>query len=106
MVGQHIDGMLYCLRSNQMKQFKKFKRMLLESVDIFGNEDVIYVCNALGLKTDDPKFLEQLQMGMNVELEHVDITNGDPILTAKIALAHLKEIPDYYTRLAKMEKKK
>jgi hypothetical protein len=27
----------------------------------------------------------------------------DPILTAKIALAHLNEFPDYYTRLARME---
>ncbi|MCW4027234.1 MAG: hypothetical protein NWE76_07110, partial [Candidatus Bathyarchaeota archaeon] len=33
-----------------------------------------------------------------------DVTHGDPILTGKIALAHLKELPDYYTRLAQMEK--
>jgi hypothetical protein len=54
--------------------------------------------------------LEQLRMGMEVELEHgtklgenTNITNDDPIMTARIALAHLKEIPDYYTRLLKME---
>lgn len=88
-----------------MKQFKKFKRMLLESIDVFGPEDVLYVCNALGLPMDNKEFLEQLRMGMNVELEHIDITNGDPILTAKIALAHLKELPDYYTHLEKIEKK-
>lgn len=46
---------------------------------------------------------------MDVELEHgrrdalTDVTNDDPLLTAKIALAHLNEIPDYYTRLKKME---
>jgi hypothetical protein len=53
--------------------------------------------------------LEQFNKGMNVELEHgahdkeTNVTNDDPLLTGKIALAHLKEFPDYYTRLAKME---
>jgi hypothetical protein len=48
-------------------------------------------------------------MGMNVELEHgsqdpiTNVTNDDPLTTGKIALAHLNEFPDYYTRLAKME---
>lgn len=52
---------------------------------------------------------EQFRMGIEVELEHgrrdpdTDVTNDDPLLTGKIALAHLKEFPDYYTRLAKME---
>jgi len=46
---------------------------------------------------------------MNVELEHgsqdenTNVTNDDPLTTAKIALAHLNEFPDYYTRLKKME---
>ena len=31
------------------------------------------------------------------------MTNDDPKKTAKIAIAHIKEIPDYYTRLKKME---
>jgi hypothetical protein len=54
--------------------------------------------------------LEQFRMGMDVELEHgardpkTNVTDDDPVLTGKIALAHLKEFPDYYTRLAKMEK--
>ena len=48
-------------------------------------------------------------MGLDVELEHgliapsTDVTGDDPILTGKIALAHLNEIADYYTRLDKME---
>ena len=48
-------------------------------------------------------------MGLDVELEHglhdpvTDVTNNDPVLTGKIALAHLNEFPDYYTRLARME---
>lgn len=54
--------------------------------------------------------VEQFRMGLDVELEHgtispsTNVTNDDPILTGKIALAHLNEIPDYYTRLAQMEK--
>ncbi len=53
--------------------------------------------------------LEQFRMGLAVELEHgvrdpeTNVTNDDPILTGKIAWAHLKEIPDYYTRLLEME---
>ncbi len=51
----------------------------------------------------------QFQAGMDVEFEHgsqdpqTNVTNDDPIITGKIALAHLKEIPDYYERLEKME---
>lgn len=53
--------------------------------------------------------IEQFRKGINVELEHgtinpkTNITNDDPILTGKIALAHLNELPDYYDRLAKIE---
>ena len=53
--------------------------------------------------------LEQFWMGLAVELEHgaydaeTNVTNDDLMLTGKIAWAHLKEIPDYYTRLKKME---
>ena len=53
--------------------------------------------------------LEQLRMGLLVELEHgtrdpeTNVTDDDTGLTGKIALAHLNEFPDYYTRLAKME---
>lgn len=52
---------------------------------------------------------EQLRIGMNVELEHglhdmlTNVSDDDPQLTAKIALAHLNEFPDYYTRLERME---
>jgi len=52
---------------------------------------------------------EQFRMGLAVELEHgaqdpqTNVTNDDLTVTGKIALAHLKEIPDYYSRLNKME---
>jgi len=67
------------------------------------------VGEVLGIKWD--KFdVEQFRMGMDVELEHglrdtnTNVTNDDPTMTGKIALAHLNEFPDYYTRLDKMEK--
>jgi len=54
--------------------------------------------------------IEQFRMGLDVELEHgtvspaTNVTDDDPILTGKIALAHLNEFADYYTRLEAMEK--
>jgi hypothetical protein len=54
--------------------------------------------------------VEQFQMGLDVELEHgtrspsTNVTDDDPLMTGKIALAHLNEFPDYYTRLDKLEK--
>lgn len=53
--------------------------------------------------------VEQYRIGLDVELEHgtvdpnTNVTNDDPIMTGKIALAHLNEIDDYYTRLTEME---
>ena len=54
--------------------------------------------------------VEQFQTGLEVELEHgardtqTNVTNDDALITGKIAFAHLKEFPDYYTRLLAMEK--
>jgi hypothetical protein len=53
--------------------------------------------------------LEQFRRGLEVELEHgardpeTNVTNDDLHLTGKIAWAHLKELPDYYTRLDQLE---
>ncbi len=53
--------------------------------------------------------LEQFRAGLDVEFEHgghdpqTDVTGDDPITTGKIALAHMKEFPDYYERLERME---
>lgn len=53
--------------------------------------------------------VEEFRRGMETELEHgrrdpaTDVTGDDLLLTGKIALAHLNEFPDYYTRLARME---
>ena len=56
-----------------------------------------------------PFDVEEFRTGLGVELEHgthdpaTDVTGDDPITTGKIALAHLNEFPDYYTRLEAME---
>ena len=62
------------------------------------------------LGIDWSKFdVEQFRRGMDVELEHglensvTNVSNDDALTTGKIALAHLNEFPDYYTRLDKME---
>ena len=53
--------------------------------------------------------LQQFRRGLEVELEHgardpqTNVTNDDPTLTGKIAWAHLKEFPDYYSRLDTLE---
>jgi len=74
----------------------------------FTTEEARKIGEQIGV--DFSKFdLEQFRMGLAIELEHgsldpeTNVTNGDPLLTGKIAWAHLKEIPDYYTRLNKME---
>lgn len=53
--------------------------------------------------------LDEFRRGLEIEFEHgahdpeTNVTNDDPILTGKIAWAHLKELADYYTRLDRME---
>ena len=74
----------------------------------FTAEQAKEIGEQLGIKWD--KFdVEQFRRGMDVELEHgtvdpnTNVTNDDALMTGKIALAHLNEFPDYYTRLDKME---
>ena len=74
----------------------------------FTAEEAREIGDKIGI--DFEKFdIEQFRMGLAIELEHgsndpeTNVTNGDVHLTGKIAWAHLKEIPDYYTRLNKME---
>jgi hypothetical protein len=75
----------------------------------FTAEEARQIGKSLGI--DWSKFdVEQYRMGLDVELEHglvdphTNVTNDDPTVTGKIALAHLNEFPDYYTRLEKMER--
>jgi len=71
-------------------------------------EEARRVGDAIGVDWD--RFdIELFRQGMDVEFEHgshdpqTDVTHDDPILTGKIALAHMKEFPDYYVRLERRE---
>jgi hypothetical protein len=76
----------------------------------FSADDARRVGAEIGIDWDSAPFdVEQFRKGMDVELEHglhdpaTNVTGNDPVVTGKIALAHLKEFPDYYTRLERME---
>lgn len=81
------------------------------SKKFFTKEQADEVARGLGVDWARAKFdLEQFRHGMDVEMEHgkentvTNVTNDDPVMTGKIALAHLTEYPDYYNRLDKLEK--
>lgn len=71
-------------------------------------EKIKKIWNALNLSEEDYDY-EEFSVGIKVELEHGkkagdwNVTDDNLKDTAKITLAHLDEIPDYYTRLKKME---
>jgi hypothetical protein len=76
----------------------------------FSLEEAAQIAATLGIDFATAPFtLEEYRSGLDVELEHgrrdpeTNVTGDDPILTGKIALAHLRELPDYYTRLGEME---
>ena len=70
---------------------------------MFKLEDAYYAASLLGVNFDKFSPYEFLE-GINIELEHgtinphTNVTNDDLLLTAKIALAHLNEFPNYYNR--------
>ena len=76
----------------------------------FTAEEARGIGEAIGIDWASAPFdVEQFRMGMDVELEHglhdllTNVTDSDPLVTGKIALAHLNEFADYYTRLERME---
>lgn len=76
----------------------------------FSKEQACAVADEIGIDFDRTAFdVEQFRRGMEVELEHgrrhpeTNVTDDDPILTGKIAWAHLKETPEYYARLEAIE---
>jgi hypothetical protein len=99
-----------------MKIKNKIKKFFSEELNkgneakkSFTVEEAQEIGEQLGVKFD--KFdVEEFRKGLDIELEHgtrspeTNITDDDPIETAKITLAHLNEIPDYNTRLLNMEK--
>lgn len=86
---------------------------LIEQEDIkksFTLEEAKKIGDQIGVDWNKIK-LEQFKNGCDIELEHgkidsqTNITNDDPIMTGKIALAHLKERSDYYILLDKYVEK-
>jgi hypothetical protein len=74
------------------------------------DEIVDIVVKKLGIDWKKVEFTkEEFKKGLKIETEHgpidpkTDVTNGCPIITGKITLAHLNELSDYYVRLEKME---
>lgn len=77
----------------------------------FTTEETQAIAEKIGIDWDKVDFtINDFTNGMNVELEHgtcdpeTNVTDDDPVITGKIALAHLGEFGDYYVRLDKMEK--
>ena len=74
----------------------------------FTTEEARRIGDALGVNWTEVR-LEEFRAGLAVELEHgtrdpeTNVTNDDEIVTGKIALAHLREFADYYTRLEQLE---
>ncbi len=76
----------------------------------FTSEEALKIGERIGIDWAEAPFdVDEYRAGLEVELEHgshdpaTNVTDDDPIVTGKIALAHLNEFPDYYTRLRKME---
>lgn len=84
------------------------KKRFRSATKKFTTEEALEISKELNI--DFSQFdVNQFRMGLDVELEHgihdphTNVTNDDPLITGKIALAHLNEFPDYYTRLNRME---
>jgi hypothetical protein len=76
----------------------------------FTAEEASRIAEEIGIDWSSAPFdVEQFRAGLDVELEHgslgpaTNVTDDNPTVTGKIALAHLNEFPDYYTRLEAME---
>jgi Protein of unknown function (DUF5661) len=82
----------------------------MSSARSFTAEEARQVGEQIGIDWATAPFdVDQFRRGMDVELEHglhdaaTNVTGDDPLVTGKIALAHLNEFPDYYSRLERME---
>jgi hypothetical protein len=92
-----------------IKQKSKFCKETTMAKQNFSAEEAKEIGEQLGI--DWSEFdVDQFKRGLDVELEHglvnpeTNVTNDDPIMTGKIALAHLNEYADYYDRLERLEK--
>ena len=85
------------LSSNEIMEYVQGPKSLTETRQ-FTAAEAKQIGDALGIRWEEFD-VEQFTMGLNVELEHgrrdgkTDVTHDDPLLTGKIALAHLSRIP-------------
>lgn len=92
-----------------MRQGVTCKENIVGAKREFTTEEARQIGERIGVNWDEYD-IEQFRMGLAVELEHglhdgqTNVTDDDELITGKIALAHLKEIRDYYSRLAVMER--
>ncbi|WP_211316782.1 DUF5661 family protein [Oceanobacillus arenosus] len=82
----------------------------INRVKSFSKEEAAAIALLLGIDFNKSKFdLDEFWIGVNTELEHgkissqTNVTDDNPLITGKIALAHLNEFPDYYKRLKVLE---
>jgi hypothetical protein len=86
--------------SDVVAEIRKVAKSMKRS---FTQDEANDLWNQLGL-SEEKYNREEFYKGINVELEHGtkgdwNITNNDPIMTAKIALVHMDESPTYYKDL-------
>jgi len=84
--------------------------MKMANTKAFDMEEAKKIGEMIGIDWENSPFgVSEFRSGLMVELEHgshdpqTNVTNDDPVMTGRIALAHLKEFPDYYKRLENME---
>lgn len=97
-----IKNRIYFIRIKNIVHLLK-KNIYYNGDIVFDLEDVFYVARVLEINFD--KFSPQdFLEGINIELEHgtvnpnTNVTNNSLITTAKIALSHLNEFPNYYNK--------
>jgi len=95
--------LLKCLRKC-VRKYNLIKPSIYYTGDyMFNINDAKYAASVLGISFDKYT-IEEFLTGINIELEHgrvnqkTNVTNDDLITTAKIALAHLNEFPNYYNK--------
>ena len=110
-VGVYDEELMPAQESVNKTSSKNIYKSIIESLNKkeFSKEDARLIGDQLGVDWDKVD-IDQFHQGVNVELEHgktdpeTNVTNDDKVKTGKIALKHLKEKSDYYTRLKKVEK--
>lgn len=76
----------------------------------FTTQQIEEAIQQLGINFEEEGFdREEFELGMNVELpehgsedEELNITNDDPVIIGKMVLAHVRAVPDFYTRLQEL----